>query len=444
MVVAADCVACSSERQTWAAVKPKEPPIRTASTLTTLAPTGPMNALMNKTRELPSRKDAASEPGSKPSLLVVEDEDGLRNALVRNLSEVFEVTAAPDGQAAAELLVKESFDSVLSDIGLPGMSGVELLRLVRTYDLDVPVVLMTGQPSVETAVSALELGALTYIQKPFAHDVLQGTLLRAAKLARLARAKREAFSAGVGSPLAGDRAGLHASFDRALESLSLVYQPIVDRRLRKTSGYEALLRTKEPTMPHPGALLEAAERLGRMRDVGRRVRSIAANTFRPTDEDMSLFVNLHPSDLLDPDLYSRNAPLTKIASNVVLEITERAALDDITEMKHRVAELRQRGFRLAVDDLGAGYAGLTSFATFEPEVVKLDMSLIRGIESSAVKRHVVESMTRLCRELDMKVVAEGIETMAELATIIDIGCDFLQGYLLGRPGPALVPSSATW
>ena len=399
---------------------------------------------MNKlTRELPLRRDVPAASG-RPRLLIVEDEDGLRNVLVRFLGETFDVTAAADGVAAAELLVKETYDGVLSDIGLPGMSGVDLLRLVRSYDLDVPVVLMTGEPSVETAIAALELGALTYVQKPFKHDVLAVTLHRAAKLSQLARMKREATLAGIGSTLAGDRAGLHTSFDRALETLSVHFQPIVDRRSRKTAGFEALMRSREPSIPNPGAMLEAAERLGRIHEVGRRVRELATAAFRPPSDDMLLFVNLHPADLLDADLYNRNAPLSKLADHVILEITERTALDDITESKHRATELRHRGFRIAIDDLGAGYAGLTSFATLEPEVVKLDMSLIRGIESAPVKRHVVESMTKLCRDLDMKVVAEGIETMHELGAIIDIGCDFLQGYLLGRPGPALVSSSQTW
>jgi EAL domain-containing protein (putative c-di-GMP-specific phosphodiesterase class I) len=401
---------------------------------------------MNKpTRELAAQRGRPADVGGRPRLLLVEDEDALRSALVRTLSETFDVTPIADGAAAAELLVKETFDAVLSDIGLPGMSGVDLLRLVRSYDLDVPVVLMTGQPSVETAIAALELGALTYVQKPFAHDALRDTLLRAAKLSRLARAKRDAVAAGVGgSPLAGDRAGLHTSLDRALETLSLVFQPIVDRRAKKTIGFEALMRTKEPSMPHPGALLEAAERLERVHDIGRRVRELAATTFRPQDDDMLLFLNLHPADLLDANLYDRNAPLTKIADRVILEITERAALDDVTETKHRATELRRRGYKLALDDLGAGYAGLTSFATFEPEVVKLDMSLIRSIEASPVKQHIVESVTKLCRDLDMRVVAEGIETRPELACIIDLGCDYLQGYLLGKPGPALLPSSQTW
>lgn len=381
----------------------------------------------------------------RPRLLLVEDDDQLRAVLVRRLSHAFDVVQCADGSAAAELLVNQTFDGVLSDINLPGMSGVELLRVVRTYDLDVPVVLMTGQPSIETAVAALELGALTYLQKPFSHEQLEATLLRAAKLARLARTKRDAALAGIGgSPLAGDRAGLHSSLNRALDSLTMVYQPIVDRRSQKTAGYEVLMRTKEPTMPHPGAVLEAAERLGRLHDLGRRVRARAVESFEPNDDKALLFVNLHPADLLDPDLYDRNAPLSKIADRVVLEITERAALDDLTETKHRATELRRRGFKIAIDDLGAGYAGLTSFATFEPEVVKLDMTLIRDVEKSPVKRQIVDSMTRLCRDLDMRVVAEGIETGAELACIVELGCDYLQGYFLGRPAAQVSPSTQSW
>jgi EAL domain-containing protein (putative c-di-GMP-specific phosphodiesterase class I) len=433
--------------QSTAAKETGRPPIFAASTLTSTQHAGPMNLIeMNKlTRELPVRRSTPADAGGRPRLLLVEDEDALRQALIRTLNEVFDVTAVADGAAAADLLVKETYDGVLSDIGLPGMSGVDLLRLVRTYDLDVPVVLMTGQPSVETAVAALELGALTYIQKPFAHDVLTNTLVRAAKLSKLARAKREAVAAGLGgSTITNDRTGLNTSLDRALETLSMHFQPIVDRRAKKTMGFEALMRSKEPTLPHPGAILEAAERLDRIQEVGRRVRELAASGFHPPDDDMTLFINLHPKDLQDSNLYDRHAPLTKLADHVVLEITERAALDDVTETKHRATELRRRGFKLALDDLGAGYAGLTSFATFEPEVVKLDMSLIRGIEASPVKKHIVESMTKLCRDLDMRVVAEGIETMLELACILDLGCDYLQGYLLGRPGPAIVSSTLTW
>ena len=94
------------------------------------------------------------------------------------------------------------------------------------------------------------------------------------------------------------------------------------------------------------------------------------------------------------------------------------------------------GFRIAVDDLGAGYAGLTSFAVLDPDIVKVDMNLVRGIESSAVKRRLVSSVVSLCREMEMMLVAEGVETAAERDVLSDLGCDLFQGFLFARPASA--------
>ena len=92
------------------------------------------------------------------------------------------------------------------------------------------------------------------------------------------------------------------------------------------------------------------------------------------------------------------------------------------------------GFKIAVDDLGAGYAGLSSFASLSPDIVKLDMSLIQGIHESEVKRKIVASMVETCHDLEIGVVAEGVETLAELQVCQKIGCDYLQGYYIARPG----------
>jgi EAL domain-containing protein (putative c-di-GMP-specific phosphodiesterase class I) len=145
-------------------------------------------------------------------------------------------------------------------------------------------------------------------------------------------------------------------------------------------------------------------------------------------------MSLHSRDLLDESLFSPDQPLTAIASRVVLEITERAALDDVEDARDRVARLRKLGYRIAVDDLGAGYAGLTSFVTLEPEYVKLDVSLVRGIDQQPMKRSLVRSITQLCRELGFEVVAEGVETCAERDVVVDCGCDLVQGFLIAKPG----------
>jgi EAL domain-containing protein (putative c-di-GMP-specific phosphodiesterase class I) len=99
-----------------------------------------------------------------------------------------------------------------------------------------------------------------------------------------------------------------------------------------------------------------------------------------------------------------------------------------------VTRLRTLGYRIAIDDLGAGYAGLTSFAQLEPEVVKVDMSLVRGIDGSPMKQKLVRSIISLCTELGIQLVAEGIETPGERDSLISLGGDLCQGYLFARPG----------
>ena len=98
-----------------------------------------------------------------------------------------------------------------------------------------------------------------------------------------------------------------------------------------------------------------------------------------------------------------------------------------------MAQLRALGYRIAVDDLGAGYAGLASFAHLEPEVVKVDMSLIRGLDRSPMKQKLLSSIVALCQELGIQMIAEGIETEAERDMLVNLGGDLCQGYLFARP-----------
>ncbi len=239
-----------------------------------------------------------------------------------------------------------------------------------------------------------------------------------------------------GAAHVADLAALEAKFERALSTLSLAFQPIVHASDYSVFGYEALMRPNDPDIPHPGAMLDAAERLHRLEPLGRAIRSIAAKRFCNEDASRgSLFVNVHALDLLDKTLSSRWAPLAKIASRVVLEITERASLSEISDVKFRVAELREMGFRIAIDDLGAGHERMTQFDPSDTDIVKLDISLIRDIDKHVVKQQLAGSITQLCQENGILVIGEGIETEAEAQVIGDLGCDLMQGYWFARPGP---------
>lgn len=378
---------------------------------------------------------AASKSGR---ILVVDDEPQVVRLVARTLTlEGYEVCSATDGHRATELLAEATFDAVVSDIDMPKMSGLDLLQAVRQCDLDVPVILMTGSPNLKTAVKAVTLGALEYLTKPIDLTELKSVLKRAVRLNQVARIKREALvlvsQGGLG---VADRVGLETSFERALDSLWMAYQPIVSAVDRSLFGYEALLRSDEVALPHPGAILDAAERLGRLDDLGRKIRATASSPVHGAPPESIFFINLHARDLMDDTLLSPQSPLSAFADRVVLEITERASLDEVKDAREKILELRRMGFRIAIDDLGAGYAGLTSFATLEPEYVKLDMSLVRDVDQNPTKEKLIRSMTSLCKELGIAVVAEGVETIPERDALVELGCDLLQGYLLAKPATA--------
>jgi EAL domain-containing protein (putative c-di-GMP-specific phosphodiesterase class I) len=372
----------------------------------------------------------------QPRVLAADDDDASRAFLARGLRAAgYDVITAANGREAVSLLGEGAVDAIVTDIAMPEMTGIQLLRAIRSRDADVPVVLVTGSPDLESAMQAVKLGALLYLTKPIDMEELKRVMARAVRLGRIARLKQEAFSLSHQGGFGGrDLLALEATFERALAKLWIAFQPIVRAKDGSVFGYEALLRSDEPALPHPGAMLDAAERLDRVMDLGRAIRAQAAAAFASAAPDTVLFVNLHSRDLVDAALFATDQPLTAIADRVVLEITERAALDDVEDVRDRVAKLRKLGFRVAVDDLGAGYAGLTSFVTLEPELVKLDMTLVRGIDQQPVKRSLVRSVTMLCRELGLQVVAEGIETRAEREVVIECGCELIQGFLVAKPG----------
>ncbi len=347
-----------------------------------------------------------------------------------------------DSRQALELIKTGAFEAIVSDISMPDLSGIELLKIVRRSNHDLPVLLVTGDPNLRTAIKALDYGAFKYLLKPVTEEQLVRTVRRAVRVYRLATLKRTALATlGTGLGEASDRAGLEASLERALDSLWPAFQPIVAVCDRSLFGYEALLRSNEPSLPHPGAVLDAAERLDQVHRVGRAIRQ-RATQHMPHSADYHLFLNLHPRDLMDPMLLDPAAPHVMMADRIVLEVTERVSLDSIVDVRRRVQQLREVGFRIAVDDLGAGYAGLASFVQLEPDLVKLDMSLTRDVDSNPTKQRLVRSMTQVCRDMGLLIVAEGVETREERDALVELGCDLLQGHLFGRPEPELRPF--TW
>jgi EAL domain-containing protein (putative c-di-GMP-specific phosphodiesterase class I)/CheY-like chemotaxis protein len=372
---------------------------------------------------------------SRGRILVLDDDPTLKRIFVDVLrGEGFAVESAPDGAVALALAECAPFDAVVCDLMMPRMDGMTLLRTLRERGMELPVIFVTGTPELSTAIKAIELGAFRYLLKPVDPDELIAAVERAVRVHRLAEVKRQA-KAYLDAEHDGDgHASLTERFESALKGLDLAFQPIVRWPEKRLVAYEALLRTSEPTFTQPEKLIAAAERLGRLFELGRAVRNKAA--LRMNHSAARLFVNLHSEDLLDPSLYDPAAPLSMMAKRTVLEITERAGLERVPDARTRVDRLKQMGFSVAVDDLGAGYSGLTSFLQLDPEVAKLDIALVRNLHREPTKAKLVRSITALCKELGITVLAEGIESREERDALQHLGCDLQQGFLFARPGRA--------
>jgi EAL domain-containing protein (putative c-di-GMP-specific phosphodiesterase class I) len=225
-----------------------------------------------------------------------------------------------------------------------------------------------------------------------------------------------------------------AVFQRAVDEMWIAWQPIVDWTMRALHGYEALLRTTDALLSRPRLLVEAAGRIGRLPELGRKARKLTAETAGDAPDGSLLFVNLHPRELLDDRLCAGEDELAPHAHKCVLEITERVALDDIPEARARIQQLRLVGYNIAVGSIGSGFAGLASLAELEPDIVKLDQALIRNIHNEPVRRRLVGAMLAACKDLRMAAVAEGVETTGERDALADLGCSLMQGFLFGTPG----------
>lgn len=228
-----------------------------------------------------------------------------------------------------------------------------------------------------------------------------------------------------------DRASLR--FRRALDSLWLVFQPIVSMTTPNAPviAYEALCRASEKGLVDPQELLRLAVSLGEVNTLARVVHERAAEVLKRR-QDITLFVNVDIEQLTGPPGDGFDA-LTEHAHRVVLEVTERSPIGHLPDVRVCAAALRDRGYRFAIDDLGGGYAGLSSLALMEPEFVKIDESLVRGVDREPVRRKIIGSLVALCRQLRIACIVGGVETEAERDALLELHCELMQGYLFGRP-----------
>ena len=214
------------------------------------------------------------------------------------------------------------------------------------------------------------------------------------------------------------------------------YHPIVVTSTGEVYGYEALARGALRGLRSPEVMFSVAEEANLIWELSRLCRRRAIEGMETNlEEHQLLFLNIDPHDFRDPSFRAMDVEELGIKDpeRIVLEITERTAITDYPAFQEYLNSFRRQGFRFAVDDAGSGYAGLGSIANLSPDYIKLDISLISGIDTNFMKQNLVETMVAFADDHGIKVIAEGVEREEEYDAVKALGVHLTQGFLFHGP-----------
>jgi len=388
-----------------------------------------------------------TEHQSAAKVLVVDDNEAnlalLAAILRRGGYDDVELVADPRDVVAT--VDRFQPDVILLDLHMPGLDGFEVLELLAdTVHADdfLPVMVVTADATAATRQRVLSSGAKDLLIKPFDRiEVLQRTanLVETRRLNQQLRAhnvelERTLQERAEQEQLAETR---QSDIRRAIRfvlsarRLRSVFQPIVDVGTGAIVGVEALTRfDTEPVRSPASWFVEAAE-VGMSPELELAAIESALCRIDELPADAYLSLNCSPSILGSPDLAALLG--TVDGTRLVLEITEHAAIVDFAALQSTLVDLRRSGIRFAVDDTGSGYSSLNHILELQPDIIKLDLALTAGIDQHPAKRALATAMITFASEVGASLVAEGVETTAELDTLVSLGVTAVQGYLLGRP-----------
>lgn len=222
-------------------------------------------------------------------------------------------------------------------------------------------------------------------------------------------------------------------------SIYSVYQPIVSMQDGLVMGYEALIRgPKESNFHSPLTMFQFAEQHGELYKLEQLAREKAIQGSILEHPQQLLFINISSHVLYDPGFVPGKTLeiLQKYGlrpSNVVFEITERTSIEDFSLAQKILAHYRKQGYRIAIDDAGAGYSSMQAIAELQPDFIKIDRSLIQDIHINKVKEYILETFVTFAQKMNISLIAEGIEHVDELTKLARLGVHYAQGFLLGRP-----------
>jgi len=390
--------------------------------------------------ELVSEK--LSVPYRNLRYLVVDDDPDQRYLVVRTLNTMglANVVEATSGREALEVLgrVDEPVDVVISDLQMPDVDGMELIRKIGEKALPVSVILVSALDDVllgsaATMTQAYGVRIIGTIGKPVTRDKVF-TVLRhyVPQHAVVETSLDKAFPLEPEQVLAGIAAGQFEPF----------FQPKVELATGRVVGAEALARWRHPAygLLGPETFLAPIARAGYLDELSWIILALAAleaGRWCSAGLNLSVAVNVSATSLADPNYAEA---VTQIvggqglgANRMILEVTESEAIRNVAAALENLTRLRMRGFGLAIDDYGVGYSSMQELSRMPFTELKIDRSFVTAAAGSEKHRMMIAHNVEVARLLGLKTVAEGVETKAEMQLLRTLGCDMIQGFLVAEP-----------
>ena len=366
-------------------------------------------------------------------ILVVDDEPAISQLLLLLLgTRGYEATAVKNGQEAMEK-VNAGVDLILLDLLLPDQQGFKVCRLLKSdaRTKNIPIIIISANTQNRDKIESFHLGVDDYLAKPFEPEEL---------FARIEAVLRRSNHSADHEHSQQQYAVMN-ELQHIIKHERVVpyFQPIYLLKPMRLFGLEVLSRPQtKGILSDPQEMFKAALRFGLYYQlemvVWRKALAIATRLF----EQEHLFLNCDPylveSDkfILVKDMFSNwGMP----SQRVFLEITERSAISQYKIFFDRLLDYRRGGFKIAIDDVGGGFASLESIVETRPELIKLDRHIVSGLAYDCVKKSIVKLIVSFCRDNQVMCVAEGIEDKQDLDMLIALGVDAGQGYYLYRPTP---------
>jgi EAL domain-containing protein (putative c-di-GMP-specific phosphodiesterase class I) len=333
-------------------------------------------------------------------------------------------------------------DVALLDVRMPGGGGPRAAREIRLRCPDARIIALSAFGDDRSVDDMLASGATSYLTKEASFDDIVDSIKRSVNgdaLLSSAVAAHVVAELGARLKLEQGQAEDHLGKERRVralleggDGLTMVYQPIVALTSGVMVGVEALARFALPPRRTPDLWFAEAVDIG----LGAELQLIAVARALPAldqlADDVYVSINVDPTTASSPELASIIEPWP--ADRIVIELTEHAPASDYPSLRASLDAFRRSGVRIAVDDAGAGFASLRHILELSPDVIKLDISIVRNIDTESSQRALASALVAFAREIGTELIAEGVETAEEAIALDLLGVRLIQGYYVGRPG----------